>query len=62
MSGHEYFIENFLKIKQPDGTFASITLSDAQKEFIRQIEEAKKNGYELKLVKGRIGPRIVFLK
>ena len=51
--GLKYFIENYSKITKPDGGLESITLSDAQLDFINQMEEAEKRGERMMILKGR---------
>lgn len=51
--GHKYFIENYIKIKKPDGTFSPVTLEPFQVEFLDAMEQAQKNGMRLTILKGR---------
>jgi hypothetical protein len=62
MTAHEYFIENYIKTKQPDGSFASIKLTDTEKDILKFMEDAIKTGKHPLIIKGRTRPRIGLLE
>jgi hypothetical protein len=51
--GQKYFIEKFIKIKQSDGSFQSITLTQHQLDYLEALNEAHQNGRILTVVKGK---------
>lgn len=53
MTGKEYFIKNFLKIKQADGNLTTPVFSDVQRNYLKEIERAEKAGVTLFILNKR---------